>query len=103
MAVYLSTILDWRPRTPFYYGWLVLGLSGAGAFAATAIAGVVLGGVQPYILDDTNWSRTSIGLAAGMRGVAVGILRPLRRAGWPTGTDPAWLMPVGAHCPRRVE
>jgi len=64
MASALSTLLNWRPYTPFYYGWLVLGLSGAGAFAATAIAGVVLGGVQSYILEDTNWSRTSIGLAA---------------------------------------
>ncbi len=65
MASSFSALLNWRPHTPFYYGWLVLGLSGAGAFVATAIAGVVLGGVQPYILDDTGWSRTSIGLAAG--------------------------------------
>ena len=65
MASSFSVLLNWRPATPFYYGWLVLGLSGAGAFAATAIAGVVLGGVQTYILDDTGWSRTSIGLAAG--------------------------------------
>ena len=65
MASSFSTFLNWRPRTPFYYGWLVLGLSGAGAFVATAIAGVVLGGIQPYILDDTGWSPTSIGLAAG--------------------------------------
>ena len=64
MVSSLSALLNRRPNTPFYYGWLVLGLSGAGAFVATAVAGVVLGGVQGYILEDTNWPRTSIGLAS---------------------------------------
>ena len=94
MASAVSTLLNWRPNTPFYYGWLVLGLSGAGAFAATAIAGVVLGGVQTYILDDTNWSRTEIGLAAGCGVWASGFFAPF--AGRLADRyGPRWLMPVG--------
>ena len=94
MASALSILLNWRPSTPFYYGWLVLGLSGAGAFVATAIAGVVLGGIQPYILEDTNWSRTSIGLSAGIGVWASGFLAPF--AGRLADRyGPRWLMPVG--------
>ncbi len=94
MASSFSALLNWRPNTPFYYGWLVLGLSGAGAFVATAIAGVVLGGVQTYILEDTNWSRTSIGLAAGCGVWMSGLFAPF--AGRLADRyGPRWLMPVG--------
>ena len=94
MASSISTLLDWRPSTPFYYGWLVLGLSGAGAFVATAIAGVVLGGIQSYILEDTNWSRTSIGLAASCGVWLSGLFAPF--AGRLADRyGPRWLMPVG--------
>ena len=94
MTPFFSTILNWRPNTPFYYGWLVLGLSGMGAFVATAIAGVVLGGVQTYILEDTNWSRTSIGLAASCGVWASGFFAPF--AGRLADRyGPRWLMPIG--------
>ena len=94
MASTLSTLLNWRPSTPFYYGYLVLGLSGMGTFVATAIAGVVLGGVQPYILEDTNWSRTSIGLTASCGVWASGFFAPF--AGRMADRyGPRWLMPVG--------
>ncbi len=95
MASFLSAFLNWRPNTPFYYGWLVLGLSGAGTFAATAIAGVVLGGVQIYILEDTHWSRASIGFASGCGVWLSGLFAPF--AGRLADRyGPRWLMPVGA-------
>ena len=94
MAPSLSALLNWRPNTPFYYGWLVLGLSGAGAFVATAVAGVVLGGVQSFILEDTLWPRTSIGLAASCGVWLSGVCAPF--AGRLADRyGPRWLMPVG--------
>ena len=94
MASSVSAFLNWRPNTPFYYGWLVLGLSGTGAFVATAVAGVVLGGVQSYIIEDTNWPRTSIGLAASCGVWMSGVFAPF--AGRMADRyGPRWLMPIG--------
>lgn len=94
MASSLSALLNWRPNTPFYYGWLVLGLSGSGAFVATAVAGVVLGGVQSFILEDTLWPRTSIGLASSCGVWLSGVFAPFAgRAADRYG--PRWLMPIG--------
>ena len=47
-----------------------------GAFAATSIAGVVLGGIQGFIFEDTGWSRTTIGLAAGAGVWTSGVVAP---------------------------
>ena len=57
----LTAVLNWRVKTPFYYGWLVLGVVASGSFVATSIAGVVLGGIQFFIFEETGWSRSSIG------------------------------------------
>ena len=45
----LQRFFNWRLRTPFYYGWLVLAISSVATFAASGLTQVVLGGVQVYI------------------------------------------------------
>jgi len=73
----------------------VLALVALGAFVATSVAGVVLGGIQGFIFEDTGWSRSSIGLAAGLGvwtsgffGPIVGMLADRYGARWliPSGT-----------------
>lgn len=89
-----DVVLHWRPQTPFFYGWLVLGVSALGAFVATSIAGVVLGGIQSFIVADTGWSRSAIGLAAASGVWASGILAPfIGRLADRYG--PRGLMPLG--------
>lgn len=73
----LRALANWHPATPFYYGWLVIALVALGSFVATSIAGVVLGGIQGLIIDDTGWSRASIGLAAGVGVWGTGLSGPL--------------------------
>ena len=72
----VSAIADWRPRTPFYYGWLVLGTAALGAFAGTSVSQVVLGGIQNLIFEDMQWDRTTIALAATSGTLASGGLSP---------------------------
>ena len=54
----LKKVYRWTPTFPFYYGWAILVAAFFSTFAATSVAQVVLGGVQMYILEDTNWSKT---------------------------------------------
>ena len=91
----LAPLINWRPQTPFYYGWLVLGITALGAFAATALAGVVLGGVQSFILEDTRWSRSAIGFSASAGVWLSGLFAPFAgRLADKYG--PRLLMPLGA-------
>jgi sugar phosphate permease len=90
----LAAVLNWRPRTPFFYGWLVLGVGASGAFVATSIAGVVLGGIQGFIVAETGWNRSFIGLAAAVGVWGSGLLAPfIGRLADHYG--PRWLMPLG--------
>ncbi len=94
MASYSAALLNWRPQTPFYYGWLVLALSGAGAFAATVVAGVVLGGIQILVSEDTGWPRSWIGYSASCGVLMSGVFAPF--AGRMADRyGPRWLMPLG--------
>jgi len=90
-----ATLLNWRIKTPFYYGWLILAVGALGAFVATAVAGVVLGGVQSFILEDTGWSRSVIGVSASAGVWLSGLFAPF--AGRLADRyGPRWLMPLGA-------
>jgi len=90
----LRSILNWRLRTPFYYGWLVLAISALATFAASGLTQVVLGGIQVYITDETGWEAGSLAFAATLGTWASGLLAPLigRLA---DRFGPRWLMPMG--------
>jgi len=37
-----QSLINWRLRTPFYYGWLVLAITAIATFAASGLTQVVL-------------------------------------------------------------
>ena len=90
----LRSILNWRLRTPFYYGWLVLAISAVATFAASGLTQVVLGGIQVYITDDTGWEDGSLAFASSLGTWCSGIVAPfIGRLADRIG--PRWLMPAG--------
>ncbi len=89
-----NRLFNWRPRTPFYYGWLILGITSFATFAATGVSQVVLGGIQVYISDDTGWSTGALSYAATIGTWCSGLIAPFvgRLA---DRYGPRWLMPAG--------
>ena len=87
-------LLNWRLRTPFYYGWLILGISSMATFAASGVSQVVLGGIQVYISDDTGWDISTFSYAATIGTWCSGLIAPVigRMA---DRYGPRWLMPSG--------
>ena len=72
----LNRLFNWRPRTPFYYGWLILGMSSLATFGATGVSQVVMGGIQVYITDDTGWTPNTISYAATAGTWGSGLIAP---------------------------
>lgn len=94
MISFLKSAADWRPATPFYYGWLILAISFMTAFAASGVSQVVLGGIQVFITDDTGWKNSTISIAVTAGTWCSGLLAPL--IGRLTDRyGPRWLMPAG--------
>ena len=92
----LKNILNWRPPLPFYYGWFVLALSSCATFAATGSSQVVIGGVQDFIFEDMEWTRTTIAFAATLGTWASGLLSPIVGA-LADKYGPRWLMPAQSN------
>ena len=90
----LTRLFNWRPRTPFYYGWLILGITSLATFGATGVSQVVLGGIQVYITDDTGWDPSTLSYAATAGTWCSGLIAPLigRMA---DRYGPRWLMSSG--------
>ena len=91
----IRAIAEWRPSTPFYYGWLVLGTAALASYAATGVAQVVLGGIQNLIFEEMGWDRSVIAYAASAGTLASGLLSPFvgRLA---DRYGPRGLMPIAA-------
>jgi len=71
-----------------------LAATGLGNFVAASVAGVVLGGIQGLIVQDTRWSRTTIGFSASVGVWMSGLVAPI--AGRLADRyGPRWLMPIG--------
>ncbi len=90
----LDPLLNWRLKTPFYYGWLILGITSLATFCATGVSQVVLGGIQVYISEDTGWSADTLSYAATAGTWGSGLIAPfIGRLADRSG--PRWLMPAG--------
>ena len=77
---YLRAILrlvNWTPRTPVFYGWVVLGMASLGTYAATGVAQVVIGGIQNLIFEDLGWDRSTIAFAVTAGTWMSGFLAPV--------------------------
>ena len=94
MTALLHGALIWRPRTPFYYGWLILALAFLTTFAASGVSQLVLGGIQVFITDDTGWKKSTLSFAVTGGTWTAGLLAPF--VGRLTDRYGArWLMPLG--------
>ena len=69
-------VYRWHPEPPFFYGWVVLGAAGIGAFIATSVAQTVFGGVQDLIAGEMSWDRKTIALAATFGTWSSGLTMP---------------------------
>ena len=93
----LGPIAGWRLKIPFYYGWLVLGITALGTFVSTSVGGLVLGGTQSFILEEMRWRRSTIGLAVTVGVWCSGLISPVVGS-LSDRYGARWLMPFGAAC-----
>ncbi|MDA0232188.1 MAG: MFS transporter [Chloroflexi bacterium] len=67
-------------RTPFFYGWVIVGVSGLTVFFRNAAATLTIAVFVFPMAEDTGWTRTAIVGAASVAGVVSMFVSPL--AGW---------------------
>ena len=67
-------------RTPFFYGWVILGAAGSTNFARNAAASLTLSVFMFPIAEELGWSRTLIAGAASVGGLAASGASPV--VGW---------------------
>ena len=91
----LQALVDWTPRTPVFYGWVILSMAALGTYAATGVAQVVIGGIQNLIFEDMGWDRSTIAFAVTAGTWGSGLITPfIGRLADRHG--PRRLMPIGA-------
>ena len=64
-------------RTPFYYGWVVLGAAGSAMFVRNAAASLTIAVFVYPLSEELGWSRTLISGAAAAGGLAATFMSPL--------------------------
>ena len=64
-------------RTPFYYGWVILGAAGSAMFVRNAAASLTIAVFVYPLYEDLGWSRTLISGAAAAGGLAATFASPL--------------------------
>ena len=74
LAKFLST------RTPFFYGWLILGTSGSTQIVRNAAATLTLAVFMYPMAEDLGWSRTVLAGAVSVGGLASTFISPV--TGW---------------------
>ena len=74
LAKFLST------RTPFFYGWLILGTSGSTQIVRNAAATLTLAVFMYPMAEDLGWSRTVLAGAVSVGGLASTFISPV--IGW---------------------
>lgn len=64
-------------QTPFFYGWIILGVSMAGCFLAAATNQIFMGVMLKPISDDLGWSRTATSGAFTIGTITAGLATAL--------------------------
>lgn len=64
-------------RTPFYYGWVILGAAGSAMFVRNAAASLTIAVFVYPLYEELGWSRTLISGAAAAGGLAATFASPL--------------------------
>ena len=67
-------------RTPFFYGWLILGTSGSTQIVRNAAASLTLAVFMYPMAEDLGWSRTVLAGAVSVAGLASTFISPV--IGW---------------------
>jgi len=70
-------MMSWTPKTPVYYGWIVISVGALGTYASSGSAQVTLAGIQTLLLDDTGWDRSTIALGITIGTWVAGLLTPI--------------------------
>ena len=80
MSIHLNLAESISRKTPFYYGWIILGAAGSTQVARNAAAALMLAIFMYPMAQDLGWNRSTIAAAASIGGIASSFVSPI--AGW---------------------
>ena len=80
VAIHFNLAKSISQKTPFYYGWIILGAAGSTQIARNAAAALMLAIFMYPMAQDLGWNRSTIAAAASIGGIASSVVSPL--VGW---------------------